>query len=166
MKQLCLHYLWIDICQDDWTYFQGYCYSKVSPCDSWSGSQGTCAILGANLPSIHSQEENVYVQNIHGGERSWLGLSDINTEGTFVWSDGVPYDFYYWAKGQPNNLNDEDCVHTLGFLQNHKYKWNDVNCTDCHRFTCKKGKCASFDQFSILKLDIRYFKVMLWNRDE
>ncbi|XP_020621089.1 fibulin-1-like, partial [Orbicella faveolata] len=135
-----------DVCQDDWTYFNGYCYRKVSSCDSWSGGQGTCAALGANLPSIHSQEENVYVQSLNGGEHSWLGLSDINTEGTFVWSDGTPFDFHYWAKHQPNNFHNEDCVHTLGFLQGHKYKWNDVNCTDCHGFTCKKdyNECGDF----------------------
>ena len=129
-----------DVCHEDWTYFKGYCYRKVSSCDSWSGGQGTCATLGANLPSIHSQDENVYVQSLHGGEHSWLGLSDISTEGTFVWSDGTPFDFHYWAKHQPNNFRNEDCVHTLGFLQGHKYEWNDVNCTDCHGFTCQKGR--------------------------
>ena len=111
----------------------------MSSCDTWSRSQGSCATLGANLPSIHSQEENVYIQSRHWGEQSWLGLSDINTEGTFVWSDGTPLDFRYWAKSQPNNFHNQDCVHTLGFLKEHKYQWNDVNCTDCHRFTCKKG---------------------------
>ncbi|XP_078382811.1 uncharacterized protein LOC144665431 [Oculina patagonica] len=135
-----------EVCQDDWTYFKGYCYRKVSSCDSWSGSQRTCVTLRANLPSIHSQEENVYVQSLHGGENSWLGLSDINTEGTFVWSDRTPLDFHYWAKHQPNNFHNEDCAHTLGFLQGHKYEWNDVNCTDCHKFTCKKdyNECRDF----------------------
>ncbi|XP_078382508.1 uncharacterized protein LOC144665195 isoform X2 [Oculina patagonica] len=135
-----------DVCQDSWAYFKGYCYRKVSSCDSWSNSQATCATLGANLPSIHSQEENVYVQSLHGGEHSWLGLSDINTEGTFVWSDGTPLDFHYWTKPQPNNFQNEDCVHTLGLLHNHKYRWNDVNCTDCHGFTCKKDydECKYF----------------------
>ena len=128
-----------DVCQDDWTYFKGYCYRKVSSCDSWNESQQTCTALEANLPSIHSQEENVYVQSLHGGEHSWLGLSDIKSEGTFVWSDGTLFDFHYWAKHQPNNFHNEDCVHTLGFLQDHTYEWNDINCTDCHRFTCKRG---------------------------
>jgi len=88
----------------------------------------------------------VYVQSLHGGEKSWLGLSDINTEGTFVWSDGTTFDFHYWAKHQPNNFHNEDCVHTLGFLLGHKYEWNDVNCSDCHRFTCKKDydECGDF----------------------
>ena len=82
----------------------------------------------------------MYVQSLHGGDQSWLGLSDINTEGTFVWSDGTPVDFNHWAKNQPNNFHNQDCVHTLGFLQDHSYEWNDINCTDCHTFTCKKGR--------------------------
>ena len=130
-----------DICEKDWFYFRGYCYRKVASCSSWSLSQGECAIQGANLPSIHSQEENVFIQSLHGGEKSWLGLTDINTEGKFVWTDGTRTDFHHWAKYQPNNVaGNQDCVHTLGFLQGHDYEWNDVNCTDCHRFTCKKGK--------------------------
>ena len=132
-------YYFTDICPNDWTYFEGYCYRKVSSCDSWSGSQGKCSVLGANLPSIHNQEENVYVQNLHSGEHSWLGLTDINSEGTFVWSDGTSFNFHYWASHQPNNFKNEDCVHTLGFLRGHEYKWNDVNCSDCHNFTCQKG---------------------------
>ena len=137
-----------DVCQKDWFYFRGYCYRKVAPCRSWSLSQGTCSIQGANLPSIHSQEENVFVQSLHGGEKSWLGLSDINTEGKFVWTDGTSTDFHHWAKFQPNNFGNQDCVHTLGFLKDHDYEWNDVNCTDCHRFTCKKGKFKTPSVFS------------------
>nr|XP_058960676.1 uncharacterized protein LOC131787615 [Pocillopora verrucosa] len=135
------------ICDDDWNYFRGYCYRQVAACDSWGSSQGKCATQGANLPSIHSQEENVYVQSLHGGEHSWLGLTDINSEGKFVWSDGSTFKFKNWAKGQPNNYGNEDCVHTLGFLKNHHYEWNDVNCTDCHRFTCKKDydECIDYN---------------------
>ncbi|XP_022777811.1 lysyl oxidase homolog 2-like [Stylophora pistillata] len=135
-----------DICLEGWAYYKGYCYRRISSCDSWSGSQATCATLGASLPSIHSQEENVYIQSLHGGDHSWLGLSDRNTEGTFVWSDGSQFNFHYWASHQPNNFHDEDCVHTLGVLKNHKYRWNDVNCSDCHKFTCKKdyNECKDF----------------------
>ena len=147
-KALCSYHIFTylnistDICEDDWEYFNGYCYRKVSSCDSWSNGQGTCAALGANLPSIHSQEENVFVQSLHGGEHSWLGLSDTKSEGpegNFVWSDGAPFDFNFWAQHQPKKSHKQNCVHTLGFLQEHLYKWKDVNCTECHRFTCKKG---------------------------
>ncbi|KAJ7362159.1 hypothetical protein OS493_013251, partial [Desmophyllum pertusum] len=49
-----------DICQGDWTYFRGYCYSKVASCDSWSSSQGTCATLGANLPNYNECNDFSY----------------------------------------------------------------------------------------------------------
>ena len=128
-----------DICPDNWTYFKGYCYQKVSSCDSWSNGQSRCAVLGANLPSVHSQEENVFLQNLHNGENGWLGLSDMKSEGTFVWSDGTRFDFHYWATNQPNNFRNEDCVHTLGSLPADKFEWNDVNCSSCHKYSCKKG---------------------------
>ncbi|XP_015771384.1 PREDICTED: uncharacterized protein LOC107349712 [Acropora digitifera] len=135
-----------EICPDGWRYFQGYCYRKVSLCDSWGNSESQCAILGANLPSVHSQEENVFVQSLHSGEYGWLGLSDVNSEGTFVWSDRTQLNFTYWATGQPNNFHNEDCVHTLGLLKSHEYKWNDVNCSSCHKYSCKKdfNECQSF----------------------
>ncbi|XP_068706596.1 uncharacterized protein [Montipora foliosa] len=135
-----------DICPDDWMYFKGYCYQKILSCDSWSNGQSRCATVGANLPSVHNQEENVFLQNLHDGENGWLGLSDINSEGTFVWSDGTRFDFHYWATNQPNDFRNEDCVHTLGSLQAHKFKWNDVNCSSCHKYSCKKDydECQGF----------------------
>ena len=46
--------------------------------------------------------------------------------------------FTAWAKNQPNNFKEEDCVHALGV--EHNYEWNDVRCSECHQFTCRKGK--------------------------
>ena len=94
--------------------------------------------MGANLAAIESQEENVYIQQRHNGDKAWIGLNDIATEGLFTWVDGCPDKFRYWAQNQPNNFRGEDCVHTLG--AGHGYTWNDVDCSTCHRFTCKKGR--------------------------
>ena len=38
--------------------------------------------MGANPPAIESQEENVYVQHRHNGDKAWIGLNDIATEGS------------------------------------------------------------------------------------
>ena len=93
--------------------------------------------MRANLPVIESQEENVYIQHRHNGDKAWIGLNDIATEGVFAWVDGCPFKFRYWAQNQPNNFRGEDCVHTLG--PSHGYMWNDVDCSTCHQYTCKKG---------------------------
>ena len=71
-------------------------------------------------------------------KKTWLGLNDISTEGSFIWTDRGAGNFTAWAKNQPNNFGDEDCVHALGVKYN--YEWNDVKCSDCHQFTCKKGE--------------------------
>ena len=52
--------------------------------------------MGANLPAIESQEENVYIQHRHNGDKAWIGLNDIATEGVFAWVDGCPLKFRYW----------------------------------------------------------------------
>ena len=92
------------------------------------------------LVDVSSNEENVYLQHRHNGAKSWLGLNDRFVEGNFTWEDRGEGNFTAWAKNQPNNFRGEDCVHALGVQ--HSYEWNDVRCSDCHQYTCKKGKMS------------------------
>ena len=48
------------------------------------------------------------------GQDAWIGLNDIETEGTFVYVDGVraTQQNAGWERGQPNNFGgNEDCAH-------------------------------------------------------
>ncbi|XP_022809481.1 uromodulin-like isoform X2 [Stylophora pistillata] len=90
--------------------------------------------MGSQLVTVHNQEENVYVQHRHNGERSWIGLNDRSVEGSFVWTNKEVSKFRFWAPQQPNDWNNQDCVHTLG--AKHGYAWNDVPCKSCFNFTC------------------------------
>ena len=73
-----------------------------------------CSAMNSHLVTVHNQEENVYIQHRHNGERSWIGLNDRSVEGSFVWTNKEIISFQFWAPQQPNNLKNEDCVHTLG----------------------------------------------------
>ena len=126
-----------DICQTGWTYFGGYCYFSSSACASWLTAESNCSAMKSHLVTVHNQEENVYIQHRHNGDRSWLSLNDRSVEGTFVWTNKEVSRFRFWAPKQPNNWNNEDCVHTLGVR--HGYTWNDVPCDKCFNFTCFTG---------------------------
>ena len=127
-----------DVCPHGWSFYNGSCYLTSEKCETWTNASLICRSMGANLPAIDSQEENVYIQHRHNGDKAWIGLNDIATEGVFAWVDGCPFKFRYWAQNQPNNFRGEDCVHTLG--PGHGYMWNDVDCSACHQYTCKKGE--------------------------
>ena len=107
-------------------------------CVNWTTALTKCRQENSVLVDVANDEENVYIQHRFSGEKSWLGLNDISMEGNFTWADRGEGNFTAWAKNQPNNLNEEDCVHAIGVKYN--YKWNDVKCSDCHRYTCKKGR--------------------------
>ena len=127
----------VDVCKPGWSYFGGICYSTSQTCKNWTEAQKTCQSYSANLISVRNQEENVYIQHRLNGAKGWIGLSDRDTEGTFIWADNQLSNFTYWATNQPNNFNNEDCVHTLGVR--HSFMWNDVSCDTCHNYTCSEG---------------------------
>ena len=64
-------------------------------------SKETQAFLNAAIPS-------------HFGQLLWLGLTDRKREGDFKWIDGDAnlenLTMSDWYRGEPNNLNNEDCV--------------------------------------------------------
>src|SRR5690606_9444025 len=61
--------------------------------------------------------------------RSWVGLTDIDTEGTFVFvSTGEEPDFELpFASGEPNNSGNEDCLEVFS-----SGELNDTSCWDAY----------------------------------
>lgn len=97
-------------------------------CASWLTAVSNCLTMDSHLVTVHNEEENVYIQHHHNGERSWIGLNARSVEGSFVWTNREISSFRFWAPKQPNNFKTEDCVRTRG--AKHGYAWNDVPCVD------------------------------------
>lgn len=133
-----MNHIITDICDPGWSYFQGFCYFTSDRCANWTSALAKCRHMNSVLVDVNSNEENVYIQHRHNGKKSWLGFNDVLSEGVFTWADLGAGNFTAWAKDQPNNLDNQDCVRTLGLK--HNYEWNDISCDNCDQYTCKKGK--------------------------
>ena len=148
-----------DICDPGWSYFDGFCYYTSETCTNWTRAVNKCHDEHSVLADVSNNEENVYLQHRHNGEKSWLGLNDITAEGDFIWEGLGRANFTAWAQNQPNNFREEDCVHALGV--DFKYEWNDVKCSDCHQYTCKKGKTQMLEHENCTSI---FFGVRLYPR--
>ncbi|KAF0313502.1 Alpha-N-acetylgalactosamine-specific lectin [Amphibalanus amphitrite] len=130
-------------CPSGWTLFQSNCYrlfnQKVYFYDAMVGCANSVT-AHPNLASIHSAEENTFLQTfVSAYDYVWIGLHDMTTEGTFQWTDASPVNFTNWAGGQPDNLNDSDCV-----LMLRDGTWDDGECerkfghtTPAKAYVCK-----------------------------
>uniref|UniRef100_A0A3B3X957 C-type lectin domain-containing protein n=1 Tax=Poecilia mexicana TaxID=48701 RepID=A0A3B3X957_9TELE len=79
-------------------------------------SQSDCISLGANLASIHSSGEHIFLKELVNSkkgsyQRTWVGGHDAVKEGVWMWSDGSKFDYTKWGSGEPNNVaGNEHCM--------------------------------------------------------
>ena len=115
-------------------------YVAVGQAMTWPDAKAYCESQYHSLAAIHDEASNEYVKQLcwqqlqaSGGASwgqadrrqagsmgsCWIGANDLETEGTFVWSDGTELDYTNWYPGQPNNVpsvnannvqGDEDAV--------------------------------------------------------
>ena len=105
-----------------------HCAGGMGWLDAWT----TCAALDADLVVIDDETEDALLAE-RVANNAWIGLSDRDVEGAFVWVDGQPLTYSHWAEGEPNDTGGiEDCAHlwTDG-------TWNDRPCDDLLGFVCE-----------------------------
>merc|ERR1719494_1049516 len=77
---------------------------------TWEEARLWCMSMGktSHLVKIETKEENDYLKEQFRGYDSWIGLSDVETEGTFRWVDGSQLAFSHWYPGQPSNYGGNE----------------------------------------------------------
>uniref|UniRef100_A0A3Q3N681 C-type lectin domain-containing protein n=1 Tax=Mastacembelus armatus TaxID=205130 RepID=A0A3Q3N681_9TELE len=134
-------------CPAGWTMFRCSCYLLSTQSGSWDKGRQDCRDREAELVTIDSYEEQVFVSALNKKD-TWLGLNDIETEGTWKWADGTALTVKYWFPGQPNNgnkdqrLGEEDCGH-LYHAKKADENWNDLRCNSILQWICEKMICPT-----------------------
>ncbi len=104
----------------------GHCYRLLAELPTtWHLAREACVSWGGDLVAIGSAAEQAFVSGLTG-ERTWIGLNDLGSEGAFEWSNGEPGGYLSFAEGQPDN--DESLEHCVELVPSEGYAWNDLRC--------------------------------------
>ena len=106
---------------------------------AYSAAQGTShKTRPGYLVTIDSAGEHAFINSIVGNtEEFWIGLDDMGTEGSFVWSSGNAPEannapnYTHWCAGQPDNTGNEDAVLASW---NSDHCWGDLDPTALTRW--------------------------------
>jgi hypothetical protein len=106
----------------------GKCFRAVSSQVTASQAATLCTGQGGALATINSVFEQTAAKQardqVCGSVNAYIGLSDANTEGTYLWPGNVPLTFSNWSVSEPNNQGNEDAVEMYD-----TGAWNDTVAT-------------------------------------
>ncbi|KAK2826128.1 hypothetical protein Q5P01_020342 [Channa striata] len=141
-------------CLPGWFLMNSTCYfhakSPSNTLKNWADSKADCVSRGASLAVIDTWEEQLNLfENLPKTDSNlrpwwrrpgalWIGLTDAETEGTWLWVNNVTLkDGGYWIQGEPNNhKNSENCAAFMK-IDNPRNSWFDSNCQDQKEWLCE-----------------------------
>ena len=142
-------------CPKDWENHGDHCYlwsdKDTSGMKTWDKAEAFCIQKGGHLASATTAAIEAY---IYKGKKKrklqhlWLGGSDKEKEGVWKWSDGSPWKFTKWNRGQPTSVSEENCLQYYGGRTNairwsdRAIRWSDRPCSDEGNFVCSQLMCS------------------------
>ncbi|XP_074089078.1 uncharacterized protein LOC141520970 [Macrotis lagotis] len=102
---------------------------------NYKESVNSCKEEGGKVASPRNEKENNALKEIVSEYKkaAFLGMTDANEEGKFVYETGETVGFSKWRKGEPNNKGGgENCVEIFS-----NGEWNDDPCEETHLIICE-----------------------------
>jgi len=148
--------VWIDEdcdglnCEADWDFdftYGSWYFALCGPTalggwKTWGTAQAACAVRYLGLAPIRSDAQNAHVDNLRGslgfgaGEW-WIGGTDVDSEGDWVWRDadpGTPDEAFdsddeaRWALSNPSSSFSSNCAR--GVYDATGSEWEDRDCSN------------------------------------
>uniref|UniRef100_A0A670YUA2 C-type lectin domain-containing protein n=1 Tax=Pseudonaja textilis TaxID=8673 RepID=A0A670YUA2_PSETE len=101
---------------------------------NFASGKALCSNAGGALAVAMNVAENTALAAMakRNGKQIYLGMSDLQTEGQFVYLNGQAVRYTNWKRSEPNNLNNEDCVVLIPDTL-----WNDISCDHQTHIVCE-----------------------------
>merc|ERR1711915_1158301 len=124
-------------CPSPWKLFGEFCYwsSNLQDQRNWTYAAAGCQNISAELVSIHSLEENDFVNATVPEFRMayWIGLSNVTN--VVKWTDGTPVDYI----GTLSSLPQSTAI--CGEISEGEWGYNF--CSNDKSYVCKKKRGSS-----------------------
>lgn len=107
------------------TYNGSDYYLTTNTAGTWTASEAEAVGMGGHLVTINDAAEEAALRAAFGGQQIfWIGFTDQDVEGSFVWISGEAVTFTHWNGGEPNNAGNED--YALLNWNTSTGAWNDL----------------------------------------
>ncbi|XP_054601562.1 galactose-specific lectin nattectin-like [Nothobranchius furzeri] len=129
-------------CPLDWTEYDNNCYQYEDQEKTWADAEAFCNQEGGDLTSIQNTDQYNFIRDliVKGAgfnQKSWVGGTNLDTGGEWVWADGTPFTFTNWGPGEPNNQGGNE--HCMDINLREQDYVNDEECTQELSFVCIKA---------------------------
>ncbi|XP_045206881.2 CD209 antigen-like [Mercenaria mercenaria] len=133
-------------CPNGWVTHNGNCYHFSHDVEDWTGAYTMCKILGGQLLELEDATESNFISsqvNI-SGKTYWIGLSDVNEEGTWVWMTSMTkLSVTNWSPGEPTATNGNHDIENCVVIYNKNGMWNDASCAHMNFYICETSDESS-----------------------
>uniref|UniRef100_A0A663EA94 Mannose receptor C-type 1 n=1 Tax=Aquila chrysaetos chrysaetos TaxID=223781 RepID=A0A663EA94_AQUCH len=124
-------------CKKGWRRYGTYCYFIGHVSATFSEANTTCEGEKGYLATVENRYEQAYLTSLVGlrpEKYFWLGLSDVEDQGTFRWANGEAVSFTHWDAAMPGS--NPGCVAmTTGTAAG---LWNVLDCETKQKYICKQ----------------------------
>lgn len=123
-------------CEAEWSEFNGSCYKLFKNDYTWLQAMTSCIKEGSALTSVHSLEEENFLNDLAQNYRYWLGGYPDDDNYTWYWVDYTEFDY--------SHNRDLDPGSTQCIMQENSYYgsgWDDHSCDSSsylYYYICKK----------------------------
>nr|XP_046236153.1 galactose-specific lectin nattectin [Scatophagus argus] len=126
-------------CPYGWSRYGEHCFMFIDSEKTWIEAEGYCLFEGGNLASIHSQEENHFIQALTRGDthdfpETWIGGHDAIHQCFWMWTDGSKFDYDNWE----DECEKDTMEHCLKMNYGYKREWKSAFCNGTLPFVCAK----------------------------
>lgn len=113
--------------------FEGHKYRLIETAMTWASAKATCELDGGYLLKFETQDEDTATAfAISEQQEIWIGLSDLDQNGAYVWTDGSAVTYARWDNPPPPAGN---CIVKNTLVTNGR--WYPRGCTQAKPSVCE-----------------------------